>query len=80
MHEGHAAQAGLGMQEEGNTKDKRGGVARVGVAPNEKGVKGYGIAPKHLFSAKIGQRSRAVLRPELKWERRVGEWLTNLVH
>ncbi len=44
MHEGHAAQAGLGMQEEGSKKDKRGGVAtgRVGVAPKEKGVKGYG--------------------------------------
>ena len=37
------------MQGEENKKDERGGVARVGVAPKEKGVRGYGVAPKHLF-------------------------------
>jgi hypothetical protein len=50
-----------GMQGEEIKKKQRGGVARVGVAPKKRGQGGTGVATKHLFSAQLGQRSRAVL-------------------
>ena len=49
------------MQGEENKKDERGGVARVGVAPKEKGVKGVRGSPEALILGQIRQRSRAVL-------------------
>ena len=49
------------MQGKKTKKHKRGGVARVGVAPKEKGVKGVRGSPKALILGQIGQRSRAVL-------------------
>ena len=58
---GTRAAGGAGMQGEENKKDERGGVARVGVAPKEKGVKGLRGCPKALILGQIRQRSRAVL-------------------
>jgi hypothetical protein len=61
MHEGHAAQAGLGMQGKKPKKDKRGWGSQGGGSPQRKGGKVYGGSPKAIISGQIGQRSRAVL-------------------
>ncbi len=52
MHKG-PRRSGLGRHQ---GRKQKGRFSRVGVAPKERGVKGYGVSPKALIFGQNGQR------------------------